>query len=253
MRVWWTLLRRDLGAYLMSLTGYVILAAVAFLLGVGFTLVVLAYNGDSLTVPLTELFYSTLFFWLILLVATPVITMRLFAQERATGTYENLMTCPVGESSVVLAKFTAGLLFYSVMWVPLIGCLLIVHAYTAGDTAFDWLPVASTSLGILLMGSLYVAIGCLASALTRSQIVAAILSFAIGLTLFLLSFAEYSLGSQGGWLADAARYVSMLNHMEDFVRGVVDTRRITFYLSLTILFLFLTVKVIEGRRWRRAT
>ncbi|MCB1129081.1 MAG: ABC transporter permease, partial [Verrucomicrobiae bacterium] len=211
MTAWWTLLRRELGAYLLSLTGYVILTAVAFLLGVGFTLVVLAYNGDSLTVPLTELFYSTLFFWLILLVATPMITMRLFAQERATGTYETLMTCPVGELSVVLAKFAAGLLFYTVMWIPLIVCLLIVHRYTAEGTAFDWWPVASTSLGILLMGALYVAIGCLASALTRSQIVAAILSFAIGLTLFLLSFAEYSLGPRGGWLADAARYVSMLD------------------------------------------
>lgn len=253
MTAWWTLLRRELGAYLMAPAGYVILTVVAFLLGIGFMLVVLAYNGDSLTVPLTELFYSTLFFWLILLVATPVITMRLFAQERAAGTYETLMTCPVGEVSVVLAKFLAGFFFYALMWTPLVACLLIVHAYTGGGTAFDWWPVASTSLGILLIGALYVAIGCLASALSRSQIVAAILSFAMGLTLFLLSFAEYSLGSQGGWLIDAARYVSMLDHMEDFVRGVVDTRRITFYLSLTVLFLFFTVKVVEGRRWRHAT
>ncbi|RME93945.1 MAG: hypothetical protein D6766_07100 [Verrucomicrobia bacterium] len=252
MKVWWILLRRELGAYLMSLTGYVILAVVTFLLGVGFTLVVMAYNGDSVTVPLTELFYSTLFFWLILLVATPVITMRLFAQERAAGTYETLMTAPVGEVEVVMAKFTAGFLFYALMWSPLLACLGIVHHYTGGGSAFDWWPVASTGVGILLMGALYVAIGCLASALTRSQIVAAILSFAMGLTLFLLSFAQYGLETRGGWMADAAGYLSMLDHMEDFVRGVVDTRRVVFYLSLTVLFLFLTVKVVESRRWKQS-
>lgn len=252
MRVWITLLRRELGGYLMSLTGYVIITVVAFLLGVGFTLVLLAYNGDSLTVPLTELFYSTLFFWLILLVATPVITMRLFAQERFSGTYETLMTCPVGDVSVVLAKFSAGFLFYVLMWTPLLGCLLVIHRFTGGEAVFDWWPVASTSLGILLMGALYVALGCLASAVTRSQIVAAILSFAMGLTLFLLSFARYSLGDRPGWVGDAASYVSMVDHMQDFVRGVVDSRPVTFYVSLTVLFLFLTVKVVEARRWRNS-
>ncbi|MCP5516368.1 MAG: ABC transporter permease [Verrucomicrobiales bacterium] len=250
MRVWHTLLRRELGGYLLSLTGYVIITAVAFLLGVGFTLVMLAYNGDSLTVPLTELFHSTLFFWLILLVATPVITMRSFAQEHFSGTYETLMTCPVGDAQIVLAKYAAAFVFYVLMWLPLLACLQVVHRQTAGGAPFDWWPAASTGLGILLMGALYLAMGCLASALTRSQIVAAILSFAMGLTLFLLSFAKAGLGARAGWMADAASYLSMVEHMEDFVRGVVDTRRLVFYLSLSGLFLFLSVKVVEARRWK---
>ncbi len=250
MRVCYTLFRRELNGYMLSVTGYVVIAAVAFLLGVSFTLVLLAYNGDSLTVPLTELFYSTLFFWLILLVATPVITMRLFAQELFSGTYETMMTCPVKDTHVVFAKFAAAFVFYTIMWAPLFACLKAIEHYTGGKIGLDWWPVASTMLGILLMGSLYIAIGCFASAVTRSQIIAAILSFGIGLTLFLLSFANASLGTQAPWLTDAIRYLSIVEHMEDFVRGVVDSRRIVFYVSTAGLFLFLTVKVVEARRWK---
>jgi ABC-2 type transport system permease protein len=110
--------------------------------------------------------------------------------------------------------------------------------------------VASTYLGILLLGTLYIAMGCLASALTRSQIIAAMISFALGVSLFVLSFLKFSVGTRTGWAAQAATYASCFDHMEDFVRGVVDTRHVVFYLSLTGLFLFLTLKVVEGRRWK---
>ncbi|MGC8988945.1 MAG: ABC transporter permease [Verrucomicrobiia bacterium] len=244
------LLRRELGCYFLSLTGYVIIAGALILLGLGFAVMLLAYNGDTIDMPLTELFYGTMFFWLIVLVATPVITMRLFAMERATGTFETLMTAPVGDGQVVLAKFTAAFLFYLVMWLPLASCLRLVHHYTAAGLEFDWWPVISTYIGILLIGSLYIAIGCLASALTRSQIIAAMTSFAMGVSLFLLSFLRFSVGQRSGFAAQVATYTSMFDHMEDFVRGVVDTRHIVFYLTLTGICLFLTLKVVEGRRWR---
>ena len=80
--------------------------------------------------PVTELFYATPFFWLILLLAAPVITMRLFAQEKFSGTFETLMTTPVSDLQVVLAKFTAALLFYLVMWLPLLACMFVVRHYT---------------------------------------------------------------------------------------------------------------------------
>jgi ABC-2 type transport system permease protein len=102
----------------------------------------------------------------------------------------------------------------------------------------------------LLIGSLYIAIGCFASALTRSQIIAAMTSFAIGVSLFLLSFLRFSVGQRSGFAAQVATYTSMFDHMEDFVRGVVDTRHIVFYLTLTGICLFLTLKVVESRRWR---
>jgi len=250
MRAFLTLVRREVTSYYFSMTGYVIGASVLLLLGVSFSVMLEAYNGDSVNAPLTELFYSTMFFWLILLVATPVITMRAFALEKASGTYETLMTTPVSDVAVVLAKFSAALLFYVVMWLPLLGCLYVVHTYTGQGSRFDWWPTAATFAGITLVGSLYVSMGCFASALTRSQIIAAMITFALGVSLFLLSFLKYGMGSQGGWLYQAVTCLSLIDHMEDFARGVIDTRHVTFHLSFTILFLFLTVKVVESRRWK---
>src|SRR5262245_48268206 len=131
MQVYWTLMRRELGGYFLSLTGYVIIAAAAFLMGLSFVILVLKLQGIPMTVPVTELFYMTQFFWLIMLLGTPVITMRLFALERFSGTFETLMTAPVTDLQVVLAKFTAALAFYMVMWLPLLGCILAVRYFTS--------------------------------------------------------------------------------------------------------------------------
>jgi len=242
--------RREHNAYFLSLTGYVILAAVVFLLGLGFVEVLAAYNGESLNAPLTEVFYGTMFFWLILLLATPVITMRLFAHERATGTFETLMTTPVGDVEVVVAKFTAALLFYVVMWLPLLLCLGILALYIPEGDPIEWRTVASTFLGITLLGALYVSLGCLASSLTHSQVMAAMLALVFGVTVFMLSFLRSSAGEATGGLGAVANHISLITHMEDFARGVVDTRWVVFYLTLSGMCLFLTVKVIESRRWR---
>ncbi len=250
MRTYLILTRRELSAYFLSLSGYVVLAVVMFLLGLGFVEVLEAFNGESLSAPLTEVFYDTMFFWLVWLLAPPVMTMRLLAQERATGTFETLMTAPVGDTAVVLAKFTGGFLFYTLAWLSLLACLAVVGRYIPEHSPLEWRPVASTYVGILLLGALYVAMGCLASALTRSQILAAVTALAFGVTLFLLSFLRSSLGTRGDALAAVVNHISLLTHMEDFVRGVVDTRHLVFYLSLTAFFLFLTVKVVESRRWK---
>ncbi len=250
MGTYLTLVRRELGGYFFSLTGYVVIATVLLLLGISFAVMLGAYNGQALDAPLTELFYSTMFFWLIPLISAPVICMRLFALEKFSGTFETLMTTPVSDRQVVGAKFTAGWLFYALTWLPLLACLRIVHNFTTQGTPFDWPVVGTTFAGILLLGALYVAMGCLASAVTRNQIIAAMLSFALGISLFLLSFLKFSVTSQAGWVAKTADYVCLIDHMEDFARGVVDTREVTFYLSFTVLFLFLTLKVVESRRWK---
>jgi ABC-2 type transport system permease protein len=178
-----------------------------------------------------------------------MITMRLFAHEKSTGTYETLMTAPVSDGEVVLAKFSAAWLFYAAAVLPLLGVLLLVHHYASPGEPFEWSTTASTFGGILLIGSTYLAMGCLASALTRSQIVAATVSFALGVTFFLLSFLQFTVGSQSGWVAQVVTYASLFGHMEDFVRGVVDTRPVVFHLSLIGFWLFLNLKVVESRRW----
>src|SRR5499425_1530067 len=151
MQPYLTLTRRELGAYFLSLTGYIIIAAVTFLLGLSFVVLLVKLEQEPTPIPVTELFYVTQFFWLILLLAAPVITMRLFAQEKFSGTFETLMTTPVSDLQVVLAKFCAALAFYFAMWLPLLACLVIVRQFSNDPMAFDGGAVASTFFGILLL------------------------------------------------------------------------------------------------------
>ena len=250
MRAYWTLVRRELGAQFFSWTGYVIIGAVLFLIGYSFANLLLALNGEATDRPITEVFYGTMYFWLIVIVAAPVITMRSFALEKYSGTFETLMTTPVSDIQVVLAKFTGAMLFYILMWLPLLGCLFVVRYYSTDPTVMDGGTVGATFLGIFLLGALYMSLGCFASSITRSQINAAMISFVVGIAIFLLSFISLSLSAQGGWRAELFAHLGLIEHMQDFARGIIDTRPIVLYLSLTLFFLFLTFKVVESRRWK---
>src|SRR5688572_3886268 len=125
MQPFLTLTRRELGSHFLSLTGYVIIATILLLLGLSMNDLVTKLNGEPLGGAITEMIYSTLYFWLILVLTTPVITMRTFALEKFTGTYETLMTTPVGDMTVVLSKFFGSLIFFLIAWLPLTAYLLI--------------------------------------------------------------------------------------------------------------------------------
>ncbi|MGH8024957.1 MAG: ABC transporter permease, partial [Limisphaerales bacterium] len=121
MNVFLTLLRREVAAFFLSMTGYVIIAAVTLILGLSFDVLMTNLAGaDPQPMPITELFYATSIFWLIVLLVTPVITMRLFALERYSGTFETLMTTPVNDMQVVASKFAAAVIFYMVTWLPML-------------------------------------------------------------------------------------------------------------------------------------
>src|SRR5439155_23059932 len=147
MQVYLSLARRELAGYFISLTGYIVIGAAMFLLGLSFVVLLVKLQQEPTPMPITELFYITPFFWIILLLATPVITMRLFALEKFSGTFETLMTTPVSDLQVVLAKFTAALVFYTLMWLPLLGCVLVVRWFTNDPSAFDAGLLGSTFLG----------------------------------------------------------------------------------------------------------
>ncbi len=248
MRACLVLVRRELEGYFVSLTGYVIITLTLLLLGFSFLALLSNLNGEATEAPLTELFFSTWYYWLIFLLISPVITMRLFALEKSSGTYETLLTTPVNETEIVLAKFTGALIFYAVVWLPLLLYIWIVHRQTP-TVAFDLGGLASTFLGLLLIGALYVSIGCFASALTQSQMVAVMVSFGIGIVLFILSVWTLLGAPLKGWASKVLNYVAITSHMEQFARGAIDTRPVVYYLTMTILFLFVTVKVVESRRW----
>lgn len=251
MQPFLTLVRRELGSHFLSLTGYVIMGTVLLLMGFSFNDILTKLNGVPIESPITEVFYATIYFWLILLLTTPVITMRTFALEKFTGTFETLMTTPVSDLAVVLAKFFGSLIFFIVAWLPLVVYMLVLQRYVQNAAvSLDILTVVSTFLGIILIGGLCIAMGCFASALTRSQLIAAALSYGLVLTLFLLSMRSLVPFEALGWIADFFSHISMTEHMQDFARGVLELSSLTFYLTLTSFFLFLTWKVIESRRWK---
>ena len=176
--------------------------------------------------------------------------MRLFSLEKFSGTFETLMTAPVTDLQVVLAKFSAALVFYMVMWLPLLACLFIVRHYTHEAGALDLGTVGTTFLGILLLGGLFVSLGCCASALTRSQVAAAMMTLLFGGSIFLLGVLATQLPEQVSWQAQALAHVSLFDHMHDFARGVIDTRPVVLLVTLTLFFLFLTLRIVESRRWK---
>jgi ABC-2 type transport system permease protein len=249
MQAYWTLTRRELAGFFLSLSGYIIIAAALFMMGDSFVVILKMLQKPS-PMPVTELFYSTPFFWLILLLTTPVITMRLFALEKFSGTYETLMTTPVSDVQVVTAKFTGAMLFYVLMWLPLLGCLLVVRHYTNDTTALDGGVVGGAFLGILLLGGVLISLGCCASALTRSQVVAAMVSLVFGASVFLLGYLANQASAQEGWQAQVLGCFDLFEQMRDFARGVVDSRPVILLGSLTFFFMFVTLRVVESRRWK---
>ena len=251
MRIYFTLLRRELGCYFMSVTGYVLIASVLLMLGLSLMDILTKLNSDPTERPLTEIFYYSFYFWIILLLTAPVITMRTFALEKFSGTYETLMTAPVSDLQVVLAKFSGALIFFLINWIPLLAYLGILQYYTDLNTSTLSGPlIASTFLGIFLIGSVYMSMGCFASALTSSQIIAAAVSYGLGLGLFLISLRSTVSMPGKSWQDKLFAHLSMSDHMLEFSHGEIDSRWVLYFVSFTIFFLFLTLRVVESRRWK---
>ena len=166
------------------------------------------------------------------------------AEERRSGTIETLLTAPVAATGVVLGKYAAALATYVVIWVPTL--LYVVILRKTGSV--DWWVIFASYLGLLLVGAQYLAIGMLASSLSKSQFVALLVTVLIQFGLFVLGIGEYLFDP--GVLHDVCAYVSLAGHMEDFSKGIVDTRRLLYDASLAGFCLFLTVRVVDG--WRRA-
>jgi ABC-2 type transport system permease protein len=249
MRSFLTLARRELAGYFLSLSGYIVIAATTFLVGQGFIVLMNALGNEPSPMPVTELFYIGQSFWLIIILATPVITMRLFALERYSGTFETLMTTPVGDTTVVLAKFFAALVFYLVMWLPMLGCLFVVQHYARQSGAFELGTLAGLYLGITLIGGVFLSLGCFASAITRNQTIAAMVTLVLGVSVFALGYLARDAGSLT-WQGQLVARFAFFDHMHDFARGILDTRVVVLYVSLTCFFLFLTLRAVESRRWR---
>lgn len=180
---------------------------------------------------------------IVLVIMVPIITMRSFAEEKKTGTYELLLTSPLTVTQIVLGKFL-GLLFFIFMMILLTGTYpAILFIYGNPELGI----LASGYLGLFFLGVVFASIGLLTSSLTENQIVAAVTCFVILLLLYILSWPSETAGAI---LGDVLKYLSVIEHFNEMVKGIIDTRDLVYYLTLILLSLFLTHRSVEASRWR---
>ncbi len=250
MRKFYTLLSREVRSYFYSPIAYVVLVFFLLVSGVDFYFQISYMNQRPMTYSVQEAFFNSIFFWFAFVLIFPLITMRLFAEEFKLGTIEPLMTAPVHDWQVVLAKFFGALVFYVVLWIPTLLYFAIFQAITHQPAANSAGAYWGSYLMLLLLGMFYIAIGCLASVLTKNQIVAAIISFCAITLLFFLGLIQFILLYVSSAMRDLLGYFSALEHMGTFSRGIIDTRPIILYVSMTILVLALTYQAFQSRKWR---
>jgi ABC-2 type transport system permease protein len=251
MGVLLTLVRRELGAAFNALTGYVVVAITLLLAGFGLADMVRRLNGTPTDWAITEMFFADgIVFWFVVILMTPVITMRSFAAEKSQGTYEALMTTPVGEWQVVMAKYLGAFAFYLIAWLPFVAVLVALRQMTQQPSFLDPRAMIGAMTGIACIGASYLAIGIFASSLTRSQIISAMTSLLIGVSLWAVSLRPSINDTSGDRIGRLLDHVSVIRHMQDFARGVIDGRALVFHASCAVLFLFLAHRVVEMRRWK---
>lgn len=232
--------RRELSSYFCSPIAYV--AMTLFLLATGFL-----FWSDFQPGQIAAM--RSLFEWMVwlLVFVTPVLCMGLMAQEWASGTVETMMTAPLSESDVILGKFAGSLGFFLVLLTPTLVYVVLLGAYSRPQ--FDYGPIFSGYVGIILVGALFIAIGLFCSSLTKSQVVAAVAAAAI---LFIVTIVP-KWASEKATLPKFWRTLAdqlVFRRYADFARGVLDTGHLVFFIAATAVFLFLSVKVLESRRWK---
>jgi ABC-2 type transport system permease protein len=245
MKSAWVVMRRELGSFFVSPLAYVVLTAWLVWNGVVFWVLTEFYARNAVasgaSTPLSAFFGGSTLFFIPLLVFVPVLTMRLIAGERQSGTIEPLMTAPISDASIIFGKYGAAIVMWCVLWLP-----TVVYAWIMSQHGtVDWGAIRSSYFGILLLGGYFMAIGLLMSTIAPTQIIAAVLSFVALGVLFTVGIGEFVFD---GAARELCAYVSMWGHMQSFAKGVVDTRYLVFDLSVATLAVGLSVGVLKARR-----
>jgi ABC-2 type transport system permease protein len=248
MKGFWPIFKRELFALFVTPLAWVLITLFLIVQGAHFFLIVAHYASQTEMSadagPVQAYFGQTILLYMPLLFVCPLLTMRLFAEERRSGTIEALLTTPVSTTGVVLAKYAAVLVTYLAMWAPTLLYMVLIER--AGEV--DWGVVASGYLAVTLVGAGYLAIGTMTSALTKSQLLAAVMSAMAVIFLFTIGIGEYVPVLGDTWRA-VCGHVSVWSQMNDFSKGIVDLRRIIFDLTLVLVPLFVTVRAVDAWRW----
>jgi ABC-2 type transport system permease protein len=179
----------------------------------------------------------------IVLFVLPMITMRTYSEEKRSGTIELLLTSPITDLQIILGKFLGALALYALML--LVTVLYVGILFIYGNP--EWRPIATAYLGLLLLGGCFISVGLLISSFTRNQVVAAVITFAAFLMLWVINW----IGDFGGPTTQTiVSYLSITEHFDDFTKGIIDTKHLVYYLSFITFGLFLTAKSVDSERWR---
>jgi gliding motility-associated transport system permease protein len=254
MRNIWTVCRRELYAYFVSPIAWVLLAIFALLSGTFTYLITQSFvragfesqmSGQSFPMNVNEQVIAPLFsnFAVIGLFLIPLISMRLFAEEKRQGTIELLITSPIHELEIILGKWLSAVIMYA----ALLAVVVLDYSFLFIYGHPDWKPVATGFFGILLQGACLLALGTFISTLTKNQIVAGAVGFALALLLWIMNWTT-SFGNSD--TVQFLNYLSIVSHLDSFTRGVIDTKDVLYYCSMIFLGLFLTSRSLESMRWR---
>lgn len=249
MRVFLILFRKEFKQFFLTPFGWVVLALVLLMQGFSMSHAMELMKDKPLTENFIFVSLHSPNFWFYFLFIFPLLTMRLFAEEEKAGTLETLMTAPVTTAQVVFSKYFASLLFYALLWLPMLLHLKIFSWVTGSPAPYENGQLLGTFAMLMLIGAFFLAIGCLASALTSSQIVAGIITIAALVMHFFMGFVPLYLG-EGFQAVSAFHYIAVQEHLANAARGLLDTRPAVYHLSMAAFFLFLTHITLDFRRWK---
>lgn len=230
------IIKRELSSYFNSAIGYIVLAVFYFFSGLFFYMYCLLSNTTSMS-------YVFLSMLMIVMLIIPIITMKSFSEERKQKTDQALLTAPISLTEMVLGKFFGAFLLYCICNAIYLLYAVILSFYASPD----WAVFLTTMLGMLLMGGALIAIDIFISALTESQVIAAVVSIGIGLLIYMLDSLSNVFNVE--WLTNFFHSISFDAHFTNFINGIINLNSIVFFLSVIAIFLFLCVRVFEKRRW----
>ncbi len=249
MRIFRILYFKELKTYFLTPFGWLIMAFAALMQGLILSTTLEAFENQAQSESLVHLNFTSPFFWFYFLFLFPVLTMRLFSEENRSGTLEGLLTAPVRTWQVVLSKFFAAYTAFALLWIPAIVHFKLFTTITDVPPPFVNGELYGAMTIIMLMGALFTAFGCLASALTSSQIIAGVVCVGILFVHFLLGLVTTFFGDTIA-AAPLFDFLSSQNHLRDFSRGLIDTRPLAYYISAAAFVLFLTHHLLDYRRWK---
>lgn len=244
---------KELRSYFASPIAYIVIGLFALLFGY-FYVVMLQYFvrqsmqmgqfGEPQPLNINEMMLRLLFqnVTILVLFLMPMVTMRTYAEEKRSGTIELLLTSPLTDYQIILGKFLGAIALYAMMLAVTFIHIAVLFLYSSPE----WKPIATAYLGLFLLGGCFISVGLLISSLTKNQIVAGVSTFATFLLLWIISW----IGSLNESLSDLTSYLSIVEHFDDFSKGVLDTTHVVYYLSFIAFGLFLTAKSVDSERWR---